>query len=100
LRAWYAKHLGIEVGAWGGAIFPWSEGEAVAPGGMTVWTPFEAGAEKFARTQSPFIINYVVEDLGALVAALNEEGCEVSPGIEGQRLWALRLGDGPRGEPG
>lgn len=97
LRAWYAKHLGIEVGSWGGAIFPWTEGEGVAPGGMTVWTPFEAHHEKFARAASPFIINYVVDDLAALVEALREEGCEVSPEVERSEFGAFAWVMDPEG---
>jgi predicted enzyme related to lactoylglutathione lyase len=75
LRAWYAKHLGIDVQPWGGASFARAEGE---PGdGATAWTIAERGAETFAPSHAPFMINYRVADVRGLVAVLREEGCQV-----------------------
>lgn len=30
LRAWYQRHLGVEVQAWGGAAFKWSNEDGVS----------------------------------------------------------------------
>jgi predicted enzyme related to lactoylglutathione lyase len=72
LRAWYRAHLGIDVQDWGGAAFPWT-----APDGMTVWSVSAAGGKDFAPSGAPFMINYRVDDLAALLAALRAEGCAV-----------------------
>ncbi len=76
LRAWYRDHLGLDVQAWGGAALSWSA-DPRAASGMTVWSPFGASTEYFAPSGAPFMINYRVADLGALLAALRAEGCNV-----------------------
>lgn len=72
LRAWYQKHLGIEVLEWGGAVFPWNN-----PEGMTVWSVSPNDSDYFAPSQSGFMVNYIVEDVPALLETLRSEGCEV-----------------------
>jgi predicted enzyme related to lactoylglutathione lyase len=75
LQAWYRKHLGIDVQPWGGAAFTWAD-EAGAPmKGTTVWSI--GTGEYFAPSPAPFMINYRVADLAALLAALRAEGCNV-----------------------
>jgi predicted enzyme related to lactoylglutathione lyase len=71
LRAWYQKHLGIDVQSWGGTVFTWTEG------GTTVWSIGPAGGASYAPSTSTFMINYRVEDLTALLQALRDEGCNV-----------------------
>jgi predicted enzyme related to lactoylglutathione lyase len=77
LRAWYKRHLGIDVQEWGGTAFTWSDSDGEPIGGTTIWSvaPDEVG--QFAPSRATFMINYRVEDLHALVAALKEEGCNV-----------------------
>lgn len=77
LRAWYQRHLGINVEEWGGTAFSWADAEGKPVGGTTVWSIGTAGSDYFAPSASPFMINYRVDDLGALLAALREEGCNV-----------------------
>lgn len=76
LRAWYQKHLGVDVQPWGGAAFLWGQG--AAPGtGTTIWSIGPAGNNYFAPSTAPFMINYRVDDLAALLQALRDEGCQV-----------------------
>ena len=75
LGAWYRSHLGMDVGEWGGAIFPWG-GPGGEPG-MTLWRPFPHDTAKMAPSRSPFMLNFRVDNLDALLAALRAEGCEV-----------------------
>ncbi len=70
LRAWYRDRLGIDVQDWGGAVFPDADGN-------TVWSTFAASSTAFAPSPAPFMINYRVADLDALLAALRIEGCDV-----------------------
>jgi predicted enzyme related to lactoylglutathione lyase len=77
LRAWYRKHLGIDVQDWGGTAFRWSGADGKPAAGTTVWSIGEAGSDYFAPSAAPFMINYRVADLHALLAALRAEGCQV-----------------------
>jgi predicted enzyme related to lactoylglutathione lyase len=77
LRAWYQRHLGIDVQPWGGAAFRWTDDAGEPAGGTTVWSIGSAGSDHFAPGAASFMINYRVEDLDALLQALRNEGCEV-----------------------
>ena len=77
LHAWYKRHLGIDVQAWGGAVFPWTDADGKPADGMTVWSVMPDDDDKFEPGRAPFMINYRVEDLHGVVAALKQEGCNV-----------------------
>lgn len=80
LRAWYQRHLGIDVQAWGGAAFEWSAENAKPDGGMTIWSVGDG--ENFKPGTASFMVNYRVADVHALVAALREEGCNVPEPVQ------------------
>lgn len=75
LGAWYRGHLGLDVTDWGGVVFQWG-GPDSAPG-MTLWSPFAADTDYMAPSTAPFMVNFRVADLDALLAALRAEGCDV-----------------------
>jgi predicted enzyme related to lactoylglutathione lyase len=77
LRAWYQKHLGIDVQEWGGTAFTWTDADGNPTKGTTVWSIGAAGGEDFAPSASTFMINYRVADLAALLQTLRQEGCNV-----------------------
>ena len=77
LGAWYRTHLGIGVEDWGGAAFRWKGPDNPDGVGTTVWSPFAADTSYFAPSSAPFMINYRVDDLHAVLAALRAEGVEV-----------------------
>jgi predicted enzyme related to lactoylglutathione lyase len=77
LRAWYQQHLGIDVQDWGGAIFSWADADGKPTGGMTVWNISTPDSKTFEPSTAPFMVNYRVADVRALLAALREEGCNV-----------------------
>ncbi len=77
LRAWYQRHLGIDVQSWGGTAFEWKDEARTPVGGMTVWSIGQAGSDHFAPGTAPFMVNYRVDDLDALLRALRNEGCNV-----------------------
>src|SRR6266487_4795278 len=70
LQAWYKQHLGIDVQEWGGAAFDWTDGEGKPVAGTTAWSIASASSNQFAPSTAPFMVNYRVEDLDALVKAL------------------------------
>jgi len=77
LQAWYQKHLGVDLQAWGGAVFPWTDADGAPCGGTTVWSVAPEQDERFAPSSAPFMINYRVDDLRDLVAALRDAGCTI-----------------------
>lgn len=93
LRAWYKEHLGIDVQEWGGAVFKWADPEGVPTAGTTVWTVGDANGNSFAPSTAPFMINYRVADLHALVEVLRAEGCTVLDRVDdseyGKFAWII-----------
>ena len=93
LHAWYKQHLGIDVQEWGGIAFSWADSEGNPTGGMTVWSVAPAESDQFAPSEAPFMVNYRVDDLHALVGALKEEGCNVLDKIDesefGKFAWVI-----------
>jgi predicted enzyme related to lactoylglutathione lyase len=77
LRAWYKLHLGIDVQDWGGAAFSWADPAGNPTNGTTAWSIGAAGGDQFAPSKAPFMVNYRVADLTALLKALRDEGCTV-----------------------
>ena len=95
LRAWYQKHLGVGVQDWGGAAFTWTDAEGQPTGGTTIWSIGEAAGDHFAPSTAPFMVNYRVAGLRALVADLKAEGCVVLEKTEdseyGKFAWVMDL---------
>ncbi len=77
LRAWYKQHLGIDVQSWGGASFDWADADGKPVGGTTAWSINSPDNDYFAPSTAPFMVNYRVADVHALIKALKEEGCNV-----------------------
>lgn len=82
LQAWYKQHLGIDVQAWGGAAFNWSDENGKPVGGTTAWSIGSDKDESFAGGNNSFVVNYRVADLKALLESLKEEGCNVLDKID------------------
>ena len=93
LREWYRRHLGIDVQEWGGAAFTWTGADGQPVGGTTVWSIGAADGGYFAPSTAPFMVNYRVADLHALVKVLREEGCNVLDKVEeseyGKFAWVI-----------
>jgi predicted enzyme related to lactoylglutathione lyase len=82
LRTWYRDHLGVTLTDWGGAVF---EPTLTSPGGRPstlVWSIFPADTEYFGPSTAGFMINYRVDDLDQVLAALRAEGCRVDERVE------------------
>ena len=82
LQAWYKQHLGIDVQPWGGTAFDWTDAEGKPVAGTTAWSIDPQESNHFAPSSAPFMVNYRVENLHALVKALKEEGCNVLENID------------------
>lgn len=79
LAAWYHEHLGLEVEEYGGVTFREGAVDKSAPQrqAYTVWSPFAAETDYFMPSDKPFMINFRVADLDALLAKLRAEGVTV-----------------------
>jgi predicted enzyme related to lactoylglutathione lyase len=77
MREWYSKHLGLtDKGS--GAMLPWREKDDPQKEHVTVWSVFPAKSDYFPATQ-PFMINYIVDDMDALLDRLKQEGVKIDP---------------------
>ena len=77
LQAWYAKHLQLAIENWGGAVFRWREHQDPAREGYTVWSAFPGDTDYFEPGKKPFMINFRVENLDAVLEQLRAEGVNV-----------------------
>ena len=74
---WYERHLGIKR-EHGAVMFHWRKPDDPAAEGMTVWSIFKQDTKYMNPGTASFMINYCVDDLGAVVDALRTEGVEVT----------------------
>lgn len=92
LAAWYEKHLGMPLESWGGAILKWPE-DTAEDRGLTVWHIAEKDSEWFSPSDSAFMINYRVDNLGELIESLRAQGVEIIAGPEshenGKFAWIM-----------
>jgi predicted enzyme related to lactoylglutathione lyase len=81
LAAWYRDNLGLPVEDWGGASLVWAENNTKGDA-MTVWSPFAEDTTYFEPSPKPFMVNFRVADLDAMLAQLRANGCEVDDKVE------------------
>ena len=79
LRAWYVEHLGLPLDASGYVVFSGTAKEPSGATSHTVWNPFPADTGYFGPSKAPFMINFRVADLDALLKQLKKEGVKVDP---------------------
>lgn len=88
LAAWYREHLGV----------PLDEEQTYAlltaeAGDQTVWSTFPVDTVYFAPSEAPFMVNYRVRDLDAMLAQLRAAGATVDEKVQdepyGRFGWAM-----------
>ena len=108
LRAWYKRHLGIDVQEWGGTAFTWADASGNPTKGTTVWSIGAADGEHFAPSKSTFMVNYRVEDLALYFSRFGTKDAtswkrRTTPSTESSvgswilRATKLNFGSHPRG---
>jgi len=60
-------------------MLPWREHDDPQKEHVTVWTVFPASTHYFDSGPSPFMINYIVDDLDALLDRSEQEGVKIDP---------------------
>jgi catechol 2,3-dioxygenase-like lactoylglutathione lyase family enzyme len=76
MREWYSKHLGL-VDKGGGAMLPWRERDDPQKEHVTVWSVFPATTDYFDPGHASFMVNYIVDDMDALLDRLKQEGVKI-----------------------
>lgn len=80
LSAWYRDVLGVKTEDWGGAFFRWDALNG-SDGAGTVWSPFSQETKYFAPSQKPYMFNFVVDDLDAMLTQARAAGAVVEDKI-------------------
>ncbi len=78
MREWYSKHLGL-TDKGGGMMLPWRQHDDVQKEQVTVWSLFPASTDYFGPANPQFMVNYIVDDLDALLDRLKQEGVKIDP---------------------
>jgi predicted enzyme related to lactoylglutathione lyase len=76
MNEWYVQKLGLPVGQYG-TTFEWREADDSSKTGSTSWCTFPNDTKYFNPSTKPFMINYRVEDLAALVDELKKDGVQI-----------------------
>lgn len=90
IKDWYKNHLGIPTDQYGWTFW-WKD--AAGNDCSTQWSPFEAKTNYFNPSDKPFMMNFRVHDLEALLKVLQEEGVTIIGEMEtydyGKFGWIL-----------
>jgi predicted enzyme related to lactoylglutathione lyase len=92
LRAWYQRHLGIDLEAEGATVFTAAADDPEAIARKTAWSIVPAQGTHFLPSATGFMIMYRVDDLRALVATLTEDGCTIERSAQSEHgtfAWIL-----------
>jgi catechol 2,3-dioxygenase-like lactoylglutathione lyase family enzyme len=76
LQAWYQEHLGVQPDPDGYVGFKWLEKDPPGREAVTIWSPFPKDTRYYQPSQAPFMINYRVKDLDAMLAQLRAQGIQ------------------------
>ena len=76
MRTFFTEKLGLPTEPWG-AVFRWREREAPEVKGATVFGLFDASSRYFGPSGLPFMLNFRVDDLEALLTSLRADGVPV-----------------------
>jgi catechol 2,3-dioxygenase-like lactoylglutathione lyase family enzyme len=76
MREWYAKNLGLSDKGQG-AMLHWRDKDNPQEERMTVWAIFPASSKYFEPSQ--LMVNYIVDDLDALLERLSKAGVKIDP---------------------
>jgi predicted enzyme related to lactoylglutathione lyase len=78
LSSWYSTNLGIEQNEYG-ATFKWRFFDKPDEECLTAWNIFPTDSTYFDPSTAPFMVNYLVDDLDALLAKLSSNGVRIDP---------------------
>ncbi|WP_158799131.1 VOC family protein [Pedobacter sp. L105] len=76
MNEWYAKNLGLDTSEYG-TTFEWRDADDPSKKGSTTWSTFPQDTKYFSPSTKPFMINYRVENIAALVDELKKENVTI-----------------------
>lgn len=76
MNEWYAQKLGLPTSAYG-VTFEWREADDPSKKGSTAWCTFPQDTQYFNPSTKPFMVNYRVADIVALVAELKKDNVTI-----------------------
>ena len=76
MNEWYAKNLGLSTTSYG-TTFEWRHADDPSKKGSTAWCTFPKDTKYFNPSTKPFMINYRVADIVALVEELKKENVTI-----------------------
>ena len=92
LKTWYMQHLGMVADQNGTTQFKWRSDDNPDQENATVWSLFPDDTKYFGSGKQPFMVNYIVDDLDGMLAALRAGGATVEEHSEdydfGRFGWA------------
>jgi predicted enzyme related to lactoylglutathione lyase len=89
LAAWYRDMLGLPLEAWGGAALRYDTAKHPP---SVAWSAFPATTKYFAPSTGDFMIDYVVDDMDAMLARLRTNSVAIlkqSDDANGRFAWIL-----------
>ncbi len=93
VNAWYKEHLGIDASGAGFTFFMWRNHEEASNEHRTVWAPYPKSSDYFGKPEQQIMINYIVDDLDAILEGLERQGVTKVGDIEeydyGRFGWIL-----------
>lgn len=93
LSSWYDKHLGLNFGNNSWSTFKWRDRDNPDQIGRTEFSLFPEESDYYAPSESPFMLNFRVENLEELIEILRGEGVTIVGNVEvydyGKFGWIL-----------
>ena len=87
MQEWYGKHLGL-ADSGHGVMLPWREKDNPESEQMTVWSIFPGNTKYFEPSPASFMVNYIADDLEALLDRLAKEGVHIDPKLQDEATVA------------
>ena len=78
MQEWYEKNLGL-ADSGHGVVMPWRENDNPENQQMTIWSLFSNDTKYFEPSQASFMVNYIVDDLDALLERMEKAGVRIDP---------------------
>ena len=93
LLSWYEQHTGMRpASGFHGVEFPWRDAAAPDVERKTIWALFPRDSKYFGPGDQQVMVNYIVDDLDGMLAALRAAGSVVDDRVEeyefGRFGWA------------
>jgi lactoylglutathione lyase len=73
---WFTKTLGVKTESWG-CMFPWRDVDDPEKKGCTVLGLHKSSSDYFGPSTLPFMLNFRVDDLDAVLADLEAKGVQI-----------------------